>query len=58
MKISEAAKIIGQTKSIDLSGLIVEVKVLDYKNSYGKDRWLVTPISGSGEVWVEANFTA
>lgn len=31
----------------------VEVKVLDLKNQYGVIRYKVTPVKGSGEVWVE-----
>lgn len=34
-------------------GLFVEVRILDYKSSYGNDRWLVSPISGVGRAWVE-----
>jgi hypothetical protein len=34
-------------------GFTIKVKILDYKNSYGRDRWLVTPVEGSGEAWVE-----
>ena len=29
----------------------VEVEIVDYKNSYGRDRWLVKPVAGEGEVW-------
>lgn len=32
---------------------MVKVKVLDVKMSYGKVRYLITPMSGSGEIWVE-----
>ena len=27
--------------------------VRDFKQSYGKDRWLVEPVAGSGSTWVE-----
>jgi len=33
--------------------VLVEVKILDYKNKYGHDRFLVTPIAGKGEMWTE-----
>ena len=26
---------------------------LDFKQSYGNDRWLVEPVAGSGRAWVE-----
>lgn len=53
MDYAKIAKIIGSKRIIGLGGLSVEVKVLNYKNSYGRDRWKVTPVSGSGEIWVE-----
>lgn len=34
-------------------GFYVNVIIKDYKNSYGRDRWLVSPLSGEGENWVE-----
>lgn len=34
-------------------GFTITVKILDYKHSYGRDRWLVSPVSGKGEAWVE-----
>ena len=36
----------------DLS-IDIDVKVTDVKISWGKTRYEVTPISGSGNVWVE-----
>jgi hypothetical protein len=33
--------------------LTVDVIVKDYKSSYGRDRWLVSPKSGSGQIWAE-----
>jgi hypothetical protein len=35
------------------NGLIVCVKILNVKNSYGNIRYQVTPISGSNEVWMD-----
>lgn len=35
-------------------GLKVKVRVTDVKQSYGRTRYLVTPLSGDGEVWVES----
>lgn len=52
----EKMEIIDSVQTISLGGLTVEVTVLDYKNSWGKDRWLVTPVAGEGQTWVEANF--
>ncbi len=34
-------------------GFEIWVEIKDFKQSYGRDRWLVTPASGKGEAWVE-----
>lgn len=34
-------------------GMRVLVVIKDIKTSYGKDRFLVTPVAGEGEVWRE-----
>lgn len=39
-------------------GIAIEVVIMDYKNSYGRDRWLVKPVAGTGEVWTEQNVIA
>lgn len=46
---------IGKKGSISMDGLSIEVKVVDFKQSYGRDRWLVTPVSGKGQKWIEQN---
>lgn len=33
--------------------LKVEVQVVDVRTIYGKTQYLVTPVAGSGERWVE-----
>jgi uncharacterized protein (AIM24 family) len=40
--------------TIITGGLTVNIRVTDVKQSYGRTRYLVTPISGDGEVWVES----
>ena len=37
------------------SPLRFRVKLLSVKRSYGKTRWLVTPVTGSGEATVDAS---
>lgn len=49
----EKLKFIGKKTTIVVGGMTINVKILDYKTSYGHDRWLVTPLSGEGQVWVE-----
>lgn len=53
---AEVSKIVGTEQEIKVGYLTIKVKVLDYKEAYGKDRWLVTPVSGEGVTWVEADF--
>ncbi len=50
---------IGKQAIYRVNGLNFLVKVLDVKQSYGKIRYLITPIKGSDETWVEQlNFKA
>ena len=51
--ILEAAQLVGKEAAVRLDGLRVNVRVQNVKQSYGKIRWLVTPLSGSGFKWVE-----
>lgn len=53
MTYAEKGKIIGKKVYIKLGrGLLVEVKVLDYRSAFGHDQWLVTPVKGKGSEWV------
>lgn len=53
MDYARVAKTIGKRGTIEMGGLLVEVEVINYKQAYGKDRWEVNPIAGSGKIWVE-----
>ena len=53
MSYKDKAQYIGKKATVSFGELSVEVEILDYKNSYGKDRWLVKPVVGEGEAWVE-----
>ncbi len=44
---------VGKHGIIILAGLQVKVKIVDAKKSYGRVRYQVTPVSGSGETWTE-----
>ena len=35
------------------NGLTIEVVVVDVKTSWGRTRYQVKPVAGSGECWVE-----
>jgi len=50
----DKTKRIGTTGALrTMWGFHINVEIKDYKNSYGRDRWLVEPLSGVGEAWVE-----
>ncbi len=49
----EVETYVGKKAVVELGGLTVEVKIIDVKKSYGRDRFLISPVSGKGEVWVE-----
>lgn len=46
-------KYLNKKAIIKVGNLSVEVKIINVKNSYGKNRFLVEPIAGTGSVWVE-----
>lgn len=46
-------KYVGKQAVVEMGAFIVKVEILDVKNTYGKDRFLVTPVAGKGEAWVE-----
>lgn len=53
MTVAEAAQLLGRTGTIRQAGLTVGVTVIDVKQSYGRTRYLVSPLAGKGEIWVE-----
>ena len=53
MQVSEVQKYIGRKGKIYSNGLTILVKIKDIKERWGQTRYLVTPLSGTGEIWVE-----
>ena len=51
--LKEYAGCIGKTGIIYAHGMNVQVTIVDVKQSYGRIRYLVTPVAGSGQVWTE-----
>jgi hypothetical protein len=49
------ARAIGQEASLRSDGLWVSVLISDAKLSYGNVRYLVSPVRGSGTVWVDSS---
>lgn len=52
--VKNLSQLIGKKGIIRLSGLLIEVEIEDVKNSYGKNRYLVSPLAGGGRIWVES----
>lgn len=55
MKLKNTKSIqVGERAKVKLkNGLVMEVRVLEQKFTYGKSRYLITPVAGSGKVWVQ-----
>jgi hypothetical protein len=51
----ELIKLIGKQGKLDAYPLTYEVEIIDVKSVYGTDRLEVTPVAGSGTVWVNAD---
>jgi hypothetical protein len=47
------AALVGATALVGYGALTFQVKVKQHRVAYGTDRWLVSPVSGSGEAWLQ-----
>lgn len=54
MTIQEMAALVGKTGTVFAGGFRVRVTVRDVKIAWGKTRYAVTPVEGSGEITVES----
>jgi hypothetical protein len=52
MTLSQLEDLRKQKVRYEINGLRIMVKVLDAKMSYGNVRYLITPVEGSNEIWV------
>lgn len=48
-------KAIGREAVVSLRGIQIPVRILSAKLAYGNVRFQVTPVSGTGTVWVDSN---
>ncbi len=53
MRLSIKESIIGSRGYIVVDDMHIEVRILDVKDSWGRIRYLVTPVSGEGQTWKE-----
>lgn len=54
MTTRETMAVIGREGIVRYDTLKVGVRVLDVKTSYGCTRYLIAPIAGGGEAWIDA----
>lgn len=52
-KTANLAEYVGRVGAMDLEGMTFEVLIKGYKNTYGRNRFLVSPKNGKGEKWSE-----
>lgn len=50
-------KDIGKIATLEYKGMHIDVEILDVAQKYGNTRYLVKPVSGIGEVWVQKGIT-
>jgi hypothetical protein len=51
--LKEHFKVVDTEITIPLGGVMVDVRVLDVRSVFGRIDYQVTPVKGSGVVWVE-----
>ena len=50
----EQMQAVGRVGTIQVGALRVRVTVIEAKRAYGHVRYLVTPVAGGGEQWMQA----
>lgn len=61
MKVSELTGLIGREGDMVVAwsprtraGLTIRIRVTDARSNYGNVQYLVTPVAGGGQAWVES----
>lgn len=54
MTTRETMAVIGREGIVRYDTIKVAVRVLDVKTAYGCTRYLIAPLAGGGEAWVDA----
>jgi len=52
--VKQLDNVIGRIGTMQENGLVFKVSIKERKNAYGNERYLVTPVSGYGQTWVNA----
>ena len=53
MTAAQQAKLLGQEVGVRCESLLVSCTIQDIKQAYGRYRFQVCPVNGSGSMWVE-----
>ncbi len=53
MSTKDSQFLLNKEATYRINGLQVRVKIVDVKLSYGQTRFLIQPVAGTGEVWVD-----
>jgi len=54
MTMNDSIKMVGKTGQVRENGLVFDVWIKDVKQAYGVLRYLVTPVRGHGQTWMNA----
>ena len=54
MTMNDLIKMVGKTGQVRENGLVFDVQIKDVKQAYGVLRYLVTPVRGYGQTWMNA----
>lgn len=55
MKVSDVLQLKNKPGTIFLAGVYVDIQILDIREVFGNIQYLVSPMAGSGSVWVAAS---
>ena len=53
MTAAQQAKLLGQEVGVRCESLLGNCRISDIKQAYGRMRFQVSPVNGSGSMWVE-----
>ena len=52
VSIMEIADRVGKQAAYNINGINVDIKIIDIRQVYGNTRYLITPLAGTGQIWV------
>lgn len=55
MSVAELSNLLGKEGMLDINGLQFMVRIIDVRKVFGRTDYKVTPVSGTGTIWVESH---